>query len=193
LACQSFAKNMGLYGDRCGTFTMVCKNAQVTRNVQSTLNAMIIRPMYSSPPRQGSRVAYKVLTNPDLRQEWEKEVKMMGDRIAKMRIMLRHELEKLGTPGSWTHITDQIGMFSYLGLTPEQCKRMCLEFHIYLLPTGRASMSGMRPDNVKRIADAIDKCVRGDGVRNQVRPGLAEKGNLKEKGGGVPVIMQSKL
>lgn len=192
IACQSFAKNMGMYGDRCGLITMTCKNAQVCEAVQSNLDAMIIRPMYSSPPRQPARVAYEVLTNPELRAQWEKEVKMMGDRIMAMRVELRKELERLGTPGSWVHITDQIGMFSYLGLTPEQCKRMCNEFHIYLLPTSRASMSGVRPSNVKRIADAIDKCVRGTGV-TQVRPGLAEKGNVVQKSGGIPVILKSKI
>ena len=34
-----------------------------------------------------------------------------------MRTALRTELENLGAPGSWVHITDQIGMFSYTGLT----------------------------------------------------------------------------
>lgn len=42
---------------------------------------------------------------------------MMSTRIAMMRKMLVDNLQKLGTPGKWTHITDQIGMFSYTGLT----------------------------------------------------------------------------
>ena len=35
-----------------------------------------------------------------------------------MRKGLRERLEKLGTPGSWKHITEQIGMFSFTGLSP---------------------------------------------------------------------------
>lgn len=40
----------------------------------------------------------------------------MSSRIIEMRKALRAELERLGTPGSWSHITTQIGMFSYTGL-----------------------------------------------------------------------------
>lgn len=40
----------------------------------------------------------------------------MADRIISMRHGLRERLEKLGTPGTWNHITDQIGMFSFTGL-----------------------------------------------------------------------------
>ena len=36
----------------------------------------------------------------------------MSERIVKMRALLRKKLEDLGTPGTWNHITDQIGMFS---------------------------------------------------------------------------------
>jgi len=34
-----------------------------------------------------------------------------------MRIGLYHRLLKLDTPGTWDHIIQQIGMFSYTGLT----------------------------------------------------------------------------
>lgn len=34
-----------------------------------------------------------------------------------MRHALRSKLEELGTPGRWEHVTQQIGMFSYTGLS----------------------------------------------------------------------------
>lgn len=40
----------------------------------------------------------------------------MSSRIIEMRQALRDKLESLSTPGSWDHITQQIGMFSYTGL-----------------------------------------------------------------------------
>lgn len=40
----------------------------------------------------------------------------MSSRIIEMRRLLREALEHLGTPGDWSHITSQIGMFSYTGL-----------------------------------------------------------------------------
>lgn len=41
----------------------------------------------------------------------------MSLRVINMRKQLREILEGLGTPGDWSHITKQIGMFSYTGLT----------------------------------------------------------------------------
>ena len=43
-------------------------------------------------------------------------VKTMADRILTMRSELRARLEALKTPGTWNHITEQIGMFSFTGL-----------------------------------------------------------------------------
>lgn len=43
-------------------------------------------------------------------------IKTMSSRIIEMRSRLRESLERLGTPGDWSHITQQIGMFSYTGL-----------------------------------------------------------------------------
>jgi aspartate aminotransferase, cytoplasmic len=44
----------------------------------------------------------------------------MANRIISMRNGLKERLVKLGTPGNWDHITQQIGMFSYTGLNCEQ-------------------------------------------------------------------------
>lgn len=41
----------------------------------------------------------------------------MSGRIIEMRKGLQERLEKLGTPGTWNHITAQIGMFSFTGLS----------------------------------------------------------------------------
>lgn len=45
------------------------------------------------------------------------ELNGMSSRILKMRELLRAALESRNCPGTWNHITDQIGMFSYTGLT----------------------------------------------------------------------------
>jgi aspartate/tyrosine/aromatic aminotransferase len=47
----------------------------------------------------------------------KKCLKVMVERVQSMRNGLKERLEKLGTPGNWDHITKQIGMFSFLGLT----------------------------------------------------------------------------
>ena len=62
---------------------------------------------------------------------------------------------------SWTHITDQIGMFAYTGLTSDQVARM-LENGIYLTNDGRISLAGMKPDDVEKVASAMRKVVAED-------------------------------
>lgn len=46
-------------------------------------------------------------------------VKTMADRVLLMRAQLKEKLQALGTPGTWDHITEQIGMFSFTGLNRE--------------------------------------------------------------------------
>lgn len=50
-----------------------------------------------------------ILNSPELFEQWRQEIKIMSGRIIEMRAILRKELESLGTPGSWKHITEQIG------------------------------------------------------------------------------------
>lgn len=48
------------------------------------------------------------------------EVKGMAERIITVRQSLKDNLESLGSPHKWDHITEQIGMFCFSGMTPEQ-------------------------------------------------------------------------
>lgn len=50
-------------------------------------------------------------------------MKTMADRVLLMRAQLKEKLQSLGTPGTWDHITDQIGMFSFTGLNRESGDR----------------------------------------------------------------------
>jgi aspartate/tyrosine/aromatic aminotransferase len=115
LVSQSYAKNMGLYGERIGALHVVCLNTKTADNVLSQLK-LIIRPMYSSPPMHGALIVTKILSNPEYFQRWKNELNAISNRIITIRKLLRDELESLKTPGTWEHITNQIGMFSYTGL-----------------------------------------------------------------------------
>lgn len=58
-----------------------------------------------------------------------KEVKGMADRIISVRTQLRENLKKEGSSRNWEHITNQIGMFCFTGMKPDQVNR----FYCYLL------------------------------------------------------------
>uniref|UniRef100_A0A914QTJ3 Aspartate aminotransferase, mitochondrial n=1 Tax=Panagrolaimus davidi TaxID=227884 RepID=A0A914QTJ3_9BILA len=81
---------------------------------------IIIRPMYSNPPVHGARIASKILSDKGLYQQWLKDVKTMADRIIGMRTQLKDLLAKEGSQRNWNHIVDQIGMFCFTGISPEQ-------------------------------------------------------------------------
>lgn len=109
--CQSFAKNMGLYGERVGAFSLTTADPEEKARVDSQLK-IIIRPMYSNPPVHGARIANAILSNSELYSQWEGEVKGMAERIINMREKLYNTLtHDLKTPGEWGHIKSQIGMF----------------------------------------------------------------------------------
>ena len=46
----------------------------------------------------------------------------MADRIISMRDQLKANLAKEGSVKDWSHITEQIGMFCFTGMTPQQVK-----------------------------------------------------------------------
>jgi len=156
---QSFAKNFGLYGERIGYIHVRCRDADVAKAVLSQLK-ILIRQAYSSPPRHGAAIVYKLLSSPELKAQWLGELKFMSDRILTMRDALRNALEARGTPGTWNHVTDQIGMFSFTGLSLAQVERMVNEFHVYMTKDGRISVAGLNPGNVDYVAECIDKVVR---------------------------------
>lgn len=152
--CQSFAKNMGLYGERVGAFSLVAATPEERERIESQLK-IIIRPLYSNPPIHGARLASVILNDPKLKAQWLQEVKDMAERMINMRALLKQNLEALGSQKDWSHVTSQIGMFCYTGLSPEQVDTLAKEYSVYGTRDGRISIAGITTANVKRLAEAI--------------------------------------
>ncbi|KAL8262628.1 hypothetical protein R6Q59_023977 [Mikania micrantha] len=155
---QSYAKNMGLYGERVGALSIVCRTADVASRVESQLK-LVIRPMYSNPPIHGASIVSTILKDRNLYQQWTLELKAMADRIITMRKHLFDALRARETPGDWSHIIKQIGMFTFTGLNSKQVAFMTREYHIYMTSDGRISMAGLSSRTVPHLADAIHAAV----------------------------------
>ena len=85
----------------------------------------------------------------------------MADRIIDMRRLLRSTLEDtLKSNHSWNHITDQIGMFAYLGINKDQVSKLREVHHIYMTSDGRISMAGVTKGNASYIANAIHEVTK---------------------------------
>jgi len=152
---QSFAKNMGLYGERVGAFSIVCASPEEKAKVDSQIK-ILVRPLYSNPPVHGARIASTILNDDKRYAQWLGEVKGMADRIIGMRTQLFDLLVKdLGSKKNWDHIKNQIGMFCFTGLQPEQVEKLISEHHVYLTKDGRISMAGVTPHNIEHLARSI--------------------------------------
>ena len=156
---QSYAKNMGLYGERVGAFHIVTPDKQTSAKVLSQLK-LIIRASYSSPPLTGARIAERILNNQANFDAWSKQLKSIAERTISVRTALRSKLEDLKTPGNWEHITNQIGMFSFTGLNEAQVGLMVNKYHIHMLKNGRMAMVGLNTKNVNYVAEAVNEAVR---------------------------------
>ncbi|KAF7793108.1 hypothetical protein EIP86_004216 [Pleurotus ostreatoroseus] len=161
LVCQSFAKNAGLYGERVGALHVVAPSQEAATRVKSQLS-VLARSEISNPPAHGARLVSLILNDAALFELWKQDIKTMAGRIIEMR----HELHKLlthelKTPGNWDHIINQIGMFSFTGINPEQSQALTEKAHIYLTQNGRISMAGLNSHNIRYFAENLDKAVRG--------------------------------
>ena len=155
---QSFSKTMGLYGERAGCCHFLT-NSEKTQQILVTQLRIVVRVNYSNPPLHPMRLVHKVLSDEKLNAAWRIELESVAGRIIEMRKLLRAELERIGTPGDWSNITNQIGMFSYTGMSEAQSERMVNKYHIYMLKNGRISMSGLTTKNVPLVASYMKKSI----------------------------------
>jgi len=154
----SFSKSFSLYGERVGALSVLCESKDEAARVLSQLKIMI-RTNYSNPPTHGGAVVAAVLGNPELRALWEKELGGMRVRIKAMRQKLVDGLKAAGVKQDMGFITEQIGMFSYSGLTKDQMVRLRSEFGVYGTDTGRMCVAALNSKNIDHVCQAIAKVV----------------------------------
>lgn len=156
--CQSFAKNMGLYGERTGSISIITPSSESSKAVESQLKKLI-RPMYSSPPIHGSKIVEVIFDESSgLLPEWLQELDNVVGRLNTVRSKLYEKLDKSNY--NWDHLLKQRGMFVYTGLSPEQVIRLRNEYSVYATEDGRFSISGINDNNVDYLANAINEVIK---------------------------------
>ncbi len=155
LVSNSFSKSFSLYGERVGALSVVASSAEEASRLLSQLKR-VVRTNYSNPPVHGGKVVATVLATPELRQLWEEELAGMRVRIREMRNAFVEKL-KVKAPGhDFEFVRQQIGMFSYSGLTKEQVATL-REQSIYAVDTGRICVAALNSRNIDIVIDAIAK------------------------------------
>ncbi len=152
----SFSKSFSLYGERVGALSVLCADKEEAGRVLSQLK-IVIRTNYSNPPIHGGTVVAMVLNTPELRAQWEKELGEMRVRIKAMRQKLVDGLKAAGVKQDMSFITQQIGMFSYSGLSKDQMVRLRDEFGVYGTDTGRMCVAALNSQNIDYVCASIAK------------------------------------
>jgi aromatic-amino-acid transaminase len=154
----SFSKSLSLYGERVGALSVLCQDKEEASRVLSQLK-IVIRTNYSNPPTHGGQIAATILNTPELRALWEKELAGMRVRIKEMRTAMVEKLKSKGVQRDFGFITQQVGMFSYSGLTKEQMVRLRDEFGVYGIDSGRICVAALNSKNIDYVTESIAKVV----------------------------------
>ncbi|WP_256080238.1 amino acid aminotransferase [Massilia sp. YIM B04103] len=155
LVSNSFSKSFSLYGERVGALSVVAASAEEASRLLSQLKR-VVRTNYSNPPVHGGKVVATVLSTPELRQMWEDELAGMRVRIKEMRDAFVQKLKEKAPGHDFDFVREQVGMFSYSGLTKEQVGKL-REQSIYAVDTGRICVAALNSRNIDIVVDAIAK------------------------------------
>ena len=158
LVSTSFSKSFSLYGERVGALSVLCSSKDEADRVLSQLK-IVIRTNYSNPPTHGGQVVAAVLNTPELRALWEKELAGMRVRIKQMRTAMVQKLKAAGVKQDMSFIEQQVGMFSYSGLTKDQMVRLRNEFSVYGTDTGRMCVAALNSKNIDYVCASVAKVV----------------------------------
>ncbi len=154
LITYSCSKNFGLYRDRIGTLMAVTADTAGSEAVLSHMKVNA-RRLYSVPPAHGAAVVTTILSDQELRQEWQSELKGMCRRINDLRTLFAETMKNKGSPRDFDFIRREKGMFSFLGLEKSQVRELRDRYSIYFVDNSRINVAGITPGNVDYLTDSI--------------------------------------
>ncbi len=154
IVVTSCSKNFGLYRERTGAMTLICETAEAT-TIATTLIAAAARAMYSMPPDHGAAVVQLIMNNPSLRQEWDKELTAMRNRINGLRSQLVRQVNAAGLDRDFSFIEREKGMFSFLGVSVDQVQSLVKDYSIYLVNSSRINVAGINDNNIEYLVQSL--------------------------------------
>jgi aromatic-amino-acid transaminase len=148
LLAYSCSKNFGLYRDRVGALWVEAGTRTAAEVVHGHMRGLA-RSLWSMPPDHGAAIVRTILESPELREDWQRELAQMRQRIAELRRTLA-----AGHPALWP-IAAQAGMFALLPLEATQVTALREREGIYLMPDGRINLCGLTLRSLPAFLAAI--------------------------------------
>ena len=154
LVASSCSKNFALYRERVGAISVVCADSAKAGDVETVVHALT-RKNYSMPPAHGTGIVDIILHSDDLTAMWLDEVTAMRDRINGLRSTLVGKIAAAGIEEDFSFLARQSGMFSFLGLSVDQVRRLREEFSIYTVDSARINIASFNNDNIDYFVNAL--------------------------------------
>ena len=156
---SSCSKNFGLYRERTGSITFIADNPQQVDIVASQAMS-IARQIYSMPPAHGALLVSLILGDDQLRANWQAELEEVRLRIKSMRSLLTSGIQGNSAGIDFSHIEQQNGMFSFLGISSAQLERLREEFGIYIVSSTRVNLAGINSSNIGYISESMNTVLK---------------------------------
>jgi aspartate aminotransferase len=147
LVASSCSKNFALYRERVGAVSVVCGTADKASEVETNIH-FLTRRNYSMPPTHGTGIVDIILHSEELTALWREEVAGMRNRINGLRKALVERIRAAGVEHDFSFLQRQTGMFSFLGLSVEQVRRLRDEFSIYTVDSARVNIASFNESNL---------------------------------------------
>ncbi|MDE0968237.1 MAG: aspartate/tyrosine/aromatic aminotransferase [Octadecabacter sp.] len=154
LIAASCSKNFGIYRERTGILMAIARNED-ERNLAQQNMSYLNRQNFSFPPDHGARVVTMILTDPELRADWEAELEITRRGMLDLRHQLSSELRRLSNSDRFDFLATHRGMFSRLGTTPEKVEKLRADHGIYMVGDSRMNIAGLNANSVPILAKAI--------------------------------------
>jgi aspartate aminotransferase len=109
------------------------------------------------PPAHGPAVIDVLLHSEELTALWRTEVTAMRNRINGLRTTLVDNIRTSGIQRDFSFLQRQSGMFSFLGLSVAQVRRLREEFSIYTVDSARTNIASFNARNIDYFVAALGK------------------------------------
>ena len=154
LLASSCSKNFAVYRERVGAVSVVCETSQRAADVLTVINS-VTRKNYSMPPTHGTGIIDIILHSDELTALWREEVDGMRKRINGLRKTLVEKIEAAGIEQDFSFLQRQSGMFSFMGLSVEQVRRLREEFSIYTVDSARVNIASFNEGNMDYFVQSL--------------------------------------
>ena len=157
LIAASCSKNFGIYRERTGILLVTLQDKSLQNLNQDTL-AYLNRQNFSFPPDHGARLVTMILSDPNLRQDWQQELEAIRISMLDLRQQLADSLQSLSGSDRFGFLGEHRGMFSRLGTTSDKVDLLREKHGIYMVGDSRLNIAGLNAKTVPILAHAIIDC-----------------------------------